>query len=71
VIIGVEMNATKQRLRLQKRVGEIANALWILNERNHYQEFKSLIDMRLNNDASLAAWQQQAKRVLSPFQKYL
>jgi formamidopyrimidine-DNA glycosylase len=71
VIIGVEMDATKQRLRLQKRVGEIADALWILNERNHYQEFKSFIDTRLTNDASLAAWQQQAKQVLSPFQKYL
>lgn len=71
VIIGVDMDASKQKRRLQQRVGELAEPLWILNERNHYHDFLPYIDIRLNNDGSLATWQQQAKQALSPFIKYL
>jgi dephospho-CoA kinase len=71
VIIGVEMDSSTQRLRLQNRVGDHAESLWILSERNHYHDFKSFIDLRLKNDGSLKTWQQQAKKVLSPYKKYL
>jgi formamidopyrimidine-DNA glycosylase len=71
VIIGVEMNATMQKLRLQKRQGDLAEGLWILNERNHYQDFVSFVDIRLKNDGTFIAWQKQAKQTLSTFTKYL
>jgi formamidopyrimidine-DNA glycosylase len=71
VIIGVEMNASMQKLRLQKRQGDLAEALWILNERNHYQDFVSFVDIRLKNDDTLIAWQKRAKQTLSSFTKYL
>ncbi len=71
VIIGVDMDASKQKRRLQQRVGDLAEPLWILNERNHYHDFQSYLDVRLTNDGSLATWQQQAKQALSPFIKYL
>ena len=70
-IIGVEMDPSTQKLRLQKRVGDLAELLWILSERNHYHDFKSFINLRLKNDGSLKTWQQQAKQVLSPYKKYL
>jgi hypothetical protein len=56
---------------LQQRVGDLAEPLWILNERNHYHDFQSYLDVRLTNDGSLTTWQQQAKQALSPFIKYL
>ena len=71
VIIGVDMDASKQKRRLQQRVGDLAEPLWILNERNHYHDFQSYLDVRLTNDGSLTTWQQQAKQALSPFIKYL
>jgi formamidopyrimidine-DNA glycosylase len=71
VIIGVEMNASMQKLRLQKRQGDLADALWILNERNHYQDFVSFVDIRLKNDDTFIAWQKRAKQTLSSFTKYL
>ena len=71
VIIGVETNPAIQKRRLQQRVGDLAERLWILNERNHYHDFITYIDIRLNNDGSLASWQQQAKQTLTPFIKYL
>ena len=71
VIIGVEMNPAIQKHRLQQRVGDLAESLWILNERNHYYDFQSYLDIRLNNDGNLASWQQQAKQALTPFIKYL
>jgi formamidopyrimidine-DNA glycosylase len=71
VIIGVEMNPAIQKRRLQQRVGDLAESLWILNERNHYHDFQSYLDIRLNNDGNLASWQQQAKQALTPFIKYL
>lgn len=71
VIIGVEMNASTQKLRLQKRQGDLADALWILNERNHYQDFVSFVDIRLKNDDTFIAWQKRAKQTLSSFTKYL
>ena len=71
VIIGVEMNASMQKLRLQKRQGDLAEALWILNERNHYQDFVSFVDIRLKNDDTLIAWQKKAKQTLLAFTKHL
>ena len=71
VIIGVDMDASKQKRRLQQRVGDLAEPLWILNERNHYHDFQSYLDVRLTNDGSLTTWQQQAKQALSHFIKYL
>jgi dephospho-CoA kinase len=71
VIIGVDMDASKQKRRLQQRVGDLTEPLWILNERNHYHDFQSYLDVRLTNDGSLTTWQQQAKQALSPFIKYL
>lgn len=71
VIIGVEMDATMQKLRLQKRQGEQAETWWILNERNRYQDFISYVDTRLKNNGSIINWQQQGKQALSPFLKYL
>ena len=71
VIIGVDMDASKQKRRLQQRVGDLAEPLWILNERNHYHDFQSYLDVRLTNDGSIATWQQKAKQALSPFIKYL
>lgn len=71
VIIGVDMEASIQKRRLQQRVGDLAEPLWILNERNHYHDFQSFLDIRLNNDGNLTTWQRQAKQVLTPFLKYL
>lgn len=71
VIIGIDMNPTIQKRRLQQRIGDLAEQLWILNERNHYHDFLSYVDIRLNNDGSLASWQQQAKQALTPFINYL
>jgi formamidopyrimidine-DNA glycosylase len=71
VVIGVEMDTAIQKRRLQKRVGDLAASLWILNERNRYHDFQSYLDLRLHNDGSLASWQQQAKQALSPFLKHL
>jgi formamidopyrimidine-DNA glycosylase len=71
VIIGVDMDASKQKRRLQQRVGDLAEPLWILNERNHYHDFQPYLDVRLTNDGSLTTWQQQAKQALSHFIKYL
>jgi formamidopyrimidine-DNA glycosylase len=71
VIIGVEMDASMQKRRLQKRQGDLAEALWTLNERNHYQDFVSFVDIRLKNDDTLIKWQKLANQTLSPFIKYL
>jgi formamidopyrimidine-DNA glycosylase len=71
VIIGVEMNPAMQKIHLQKRQGDHADALWTLNERNHYQDFLSFVDIRLKNDDTFINWQKQAKQTLSAFTKYL
>lgn len=71
VIIGVEMDSAIQKVRLQKRVGEIAESLWILNERNHYHDYVSFVDSRLQNSGSISTWQLLAKQTLLPFTKYL
>jgi hypothetical protein len=65
------MDASMQKRRLQKRQGDLAEALWTLNERNHYQDFVSFVDIRLKNDDTLIKWQKLANQTLSPFIKYL
>jgi formamidopyrimidine-DNA glycosylase len=71
VIMGVEVDASTQKRRLQKRQVDLSESLWILNERNRYRDFLSFVDIRLNNMDSITTWHEQAKQALLPYLKYL
>jgi DNA-formamidopyrimidine glycosylase/dephospho-CoA kinase len=64
VIIGVETPQIIQRKRLSLRQPLTAEALWILNERNRYQDYLPFIDYRLINDQSLTSWQKKVRTTL-------
>jgi formamidopyrimidine-DNA glycosylase len=71
IIIGIEMPAGLQRKLLQERVGKTADLLWVLNERNRYQDFIHFLDHRIRNDQSKETFINRSKNLLTQLSKSL
>lgn len=73
VVIGVESPLNLQKKRLVERNPDTAELLWMLNERNRYQDFTEFVTYRLMNRASLSAWQKLSqatiKKILSSLKR--
>ena len=66
-IIGVDMPKPLQLKLLTKRQPETAPLLTVLNERNHYRDFLSFVDIRIQNDADIDTFKDRINRILKPF----
>lgn len=64
VILGIESSSEDQKQRLRRRNPELADLLWILNERNRYRDYLPFITQRLTNHGDLGAWKKTTTQTL-------